>query len=359
MGKAQLRCHPGDAAGRACLITAHEVNRPINLVEVDDAEASASYPNPMSLPPTHLPAFDDNGFHLWESRAVMEYLAGHSESIFPRKDVVLRAKIQDLLFFDASALAPAITSYVYPMVFQKLAPMAGTSEAKALIAAPLQKLEGVLQGTGGPYVTGTFYCIADIALFATVSLLELTSWDIASDANYPHIGKWYATVAEREHVKEGNKFFDEWKASMQQQVQSVIEADAGAELLWSRALEFMKRCFDLADRDGSGELDRQELRAAVHKVFQTLMAEIFVTLEIPMPSGMRLDPAEMESLVDEIIAECDANSDEKVSFKELLREVTSRGFTKDAMTRALVDMPETVERLSKMLQDLHDKHVIS
>ena len=68
----------------------------------------------------------------------------------------------------------------------------------------------------------------------------------------------------------------------------------------------------------------------------------------------------------------------QLSFNELLREVTSRGFTKltmcdrcpcwgmtivigrqDAMTRALVDMPETVERLSKMLQPLHDKHVIS
>jgi len=341
--KIQLKVFKGDSASRACMMTAVEVGSKCDFVDLDLSAVSDALSDRYSLPPASTPTMDDNGFQLWESRAIMQYLAQHDDAVFP-KDPMQRCRIQELLFFDAASFAPAVTQYIHPMVYQHLASLPGSLEA---LNAPFTRLEGLLGKTA--YVAGHTFTIADIAIFATASMLELASFDLGQ---YPAVAKWYAAMGDKEQFKEVNAFFNEWKVATGKKVQDVLAADKEADALWNQVVVMSKAIFDAADRDGSGELDRQELRAATHKVFRLTMAQVFEQEQLAIPDNMRLQPSEMEALVDDILSSCDGNADDKVSFKELVRVAAELGFTKDALTLAMVDYPSSVGELARLFGEM-------
>lgn len=65
----------------------------------------------MQINPSHtLPTINDNGFILWESRAIMQYLCNKyaPDSTLNPKDPQKRAIVERLLNFDLKTLHPAI-----------------------------------------------------------------------------------------------------------------------------------------------------------------------------------------------------------------------------------------------------------
>merc|ERR1711988_1711085 len=164
------------------------------------------------------------------------------------------------------------------MVYAHIVPPEGTKEA---VHAALKKIETLLSDK--QYVAGTSFTIADLAVYASISLLEAVYPDMPStpaglgfeSGDLKQMQRWYAEIADRDKVKEANVFFDEWKVTKRDEVKLVLEADGLATRLWTEIQNFMQAVFSAADRDGSGELDRQELRAAVHKVFRAMQAKIY------------------------------------------------------------------------------------
>lgn len=99
------------APSRGALMAAKLIGVPaevviINLIKKEQLSESFIKINPQHCVPT----LDDNGFVLWESRAISCYLAdkyGKNDDIYP-KDLQRRAIVNARLYFDSSFLYPKI-----------------------------------------------------------------------------------------------------------------------------------------------------------------------------------------------------------------------------------------------------------
>lgn len=131
----------------------------------------------------------DDGFALWESRAIIVYLTekyGKTDSLYPACPKK-RAVVNQRLYFDQGTLYQRLADYYYPQVFAK-AP-ANPDNLKKLEDA-LEFLNIFLEKS--KYAAGDSLTLADLSLLATVSTLEVLGTDVNKWAN---VAKWY------EHVK--------------------------------------------------------------------------------------------------------------------------------------------------------------
>ncbi|GFU06724.1 glutathione S-transferase 1, isoform C [Nephila pilipes] len=136
--------------------------------------------NPRSCVPT----IDDDGFYLWESRAIMTYLVNKysaSNSIYP-KDPKKRAVVDMMLNFDQGTLYRSQVEYLYPMIFrgEPSDPLKESSYKNSLIS-----LEHSLERNA--YVAGKHLTLADFSIVANISLAEAYNYNLK---HFPNILSW-------------------------------------------------------------------------------------------------------------------------------------------------------------------------
>jgi len=148
-----------------------------------------------------MPTLDDNGYYIWESRAILTYLLtkyGKDHLNLYPQDVQKRGLIDNMLYFDASSLYPSIGEYFFPQIFMG-AP--ANSEKEATMRDRLSVLNTILGKQG--YVAGNQISIADLSVVGGLSLLEVCEYSVAS---YPHIEQWVDKVKkEIPHYEESTK----------------------------------------------------------------------------------------------------------------------------------------------------------
>jgi glutathione S-transferase len=87
--------HPASTCTRKVLFTLHETNTPYELVVVDFAKGEHKQEPHLSRQPFgKIPALDDDGFALYESRAMARYLDGKSGGALTPTDLKQRAYLQ-------------------------------------------------------------------------------------------------------------------------------------------------------------------------------------------------------------------------------------------------------------------------
>lgn len=100
---------------RSILVAAKHLGIEVNPKEVDLLNGGTRTPEYLKLNPSHtVPTMDDNGFVLFESRAILAYLVNKyapNHPIYPEEPQA-RATIDKVLFFDASSIFPAIRAIV-------------------------------------------------------------------------------------------------------------------------------------------------------------------------------------------------------------------------------------------------------
>ena len=102
--------HPFSACSRRVLITANYLNSEVELVLVDLFNGEQNSPEFLKLNPNHcVPVLEHNGFVLWESYAIMQYLADMTpnQTLYPT-DIQARADVNRWLFWCAQDLMPGI-----------------------------------------------------------------------------------------------------------------------------------------------------------------------------------------------------------------------------------------------------------
>jgi len=180
---------PGSAPCRSVLLAAKAVGVDLNLKYLDLMKGEQLTPEFIKINPQHtVPTLVDNGFALWESRAIMTYLAeqyGKDDSLYP-KDTKKRAVVDQRLYFDLGTLYARFADYYYPVIF------GGASyepEKLTKIQDAFKFLDTFLEGQD--YVAGNTLTVADLSLVATVSTFEVMKFDMSP---YKNVTKWYAKV---------------------------------------------------------------------------------------------------------------------------------------------------------------------
>jgi len=178
---------PGSSPCRAVQMTAKAVGVDLNLKLLDLMAGEHMKPEFLKLNPQHcIPTLDDNGFSLWESRAIQIYLVekyGKDDSLYP-KDPKVRGVINQRMYFDMGTLYSRFGDYWYPHLFAK-APLNPDNFKK--MEEAVEFLNTFLDGH--KWVVGNHMTVADIALVATISSYEVSGFDFSK---YPNVQKWFA-----------------------------------------------------------------------------------------------------------------------------------------------------------------------
>ncbi|CAG2176953.1 unnamed protein product [Oppiella nova] len=182
---------------RSVLMTAKHLNIKVELVVTDPGQNQQFTSEFLALNPAHsLPTIDDNGFILWESRAIMAYLCneygGADCPLYPR-DPQKRALIDRWLNFDATLMESSKAGFK-----QKLYTGVDPPADKVLAFKGHLKLMDQLIANNR-YLTGANHVtIADLSLVSNLGNLvnadkDRTGIDMAE---YPNIGRWYSGLTQ-------------------------------------------------------------------------------------------------------------------------------------------------------------------
>ncbi|XP_052835659.1 uncharacterized protein LOC128252187 [Drosophila gunungcola] len=180
---------PGSGGCRTVIMVAKALGLELNKKLVNTMEGDQLKPEFVKLNPQHtIPTLVDNGFSVWESRAIAVYLVekyGKDDSLFP-KDPKMQAVVNQRLYFDMGTLTDAFAKYYYPL-FRTGKP--GTEEDFKKIDTAFGFLDTFLEGQD--YVAGDQLTVADIAILANVSTFEIIDYDFSKHTN---VVRWYANA---------------------------------------------------------------------------------------------------------------------------------------------------------------------
>ncbi|XP_043864042.1 glutathione S-transferase 1-1-like [Drosophila mojavensis] len=182
-----LYYRPGSAPCRAVIMTAKAIGIEFDkLIFINTRAGDQFKPEFLKVNPQHtIPTLVDNGFALWESRAIMVYLAeryGKGTPLYP-PNIEQRALINQRLYFDMGTLYKSFADYYYPQIFQQQAP---NEEQHKKIETAFELLDGFLADRS--YVAGDWLTLADISILASVSSFDVAGFDLR---RYGNVARWY------------------------------------------------------------------------------------------------------------------------------------------------------------------------
>ncbi|XP_022254612.1 glutathione S-transferase 1-like isoform X2 [Limulus polyphemus] len=157
---------------------------------------------------------NDSGFVLWESRAIITYLADlyGKDDVFYPSNRRKRAVVDRMLYFDMGSLYRAIIDFQIPIMFRGEEPDAGKER---VLLEKLAFLEQFL--TDYPYVAGENLTVADLSILASVTFLEAIDFTLSS---FPKIEAWlqrlrkelpYYQERNQDAIEEGKRMLSERK----------------------------------------------------------------------------------------------------------------------------------------------------
>ncbi|XP_063702355.1 glutathione S-transferase 1-like [Culicoides brevitarsis] len=214
MSKPIIYWHPFSAPCRGTWLVAQNLDIDVDFRLLDLAAKEHLKPEFLKINPMHcVPTLDDAGFVIWESRAISTYLADLRETEFYPKNRQFRAKIDSLLYFDATFLYQRARDITRPIIYEGLKVISDEKVQK--IYEGYDHLEWFL--TKNEFVAGDSLTIADLHLLATIETTKLLGMDFKK---HPKIHLWYEKCSKcvtgfNEHVKFTQNYVDMIKSKLQ------------------------------------------------------------------------------------------------------------------------------------------------
>jgi glutathione S-transferase len=202
----RLYYHPLSSNSRRVVMTAIHLNMKLELIVVDLLKGEQKTPQYLHLNPNgKVPFLDDDGFHLWESHAIMQYLADSSpeQTLYPL-DIRARADVNRWLFWSAYHFTPAVGFISRERVSKRMVGGSGGPDpleikrGEELLAAAARVLDARL--TGKHWITQERLTLADLAI---ASPLMHTAAAQLPVMEYDNLQAWFGRV----------QALDAWKKS--------------------------------------------------------------------------------------------------------------------------------------------------
>jgi glutathione S-transferase len=196
----KLYAHPASTCSRKVLTTLAEKNHKAEFILVDLMKGEQKSPEHLARQPFGVvPVLDDDGFRLYESRAIIRYLdqklAGNS---LTPSDLKERAMMEQWTSVEYSYFTPAAMAIIKEALFVT---MAGGTPDKGKIEAGRTRLSPVLDIlekhlAGKDYLVGSQFTLADIGYLPYVEYLFASgSGDLITSR--PNLAGWWGRCSER------------------------------------------------------------------------------------------------------------------------------------------------------------------
>lgn len=196
----KLHGHPLSSCTRKVLVTLAEKGAKAELSVVDLLAGEHRGPAHVARHPfAMIPVLEDEGFVLYESRAILRYLDRKlpGVSLVPR-DTREIARMDQWLSVNQSYVAPHVSALVAERVVKPK--LGGPADAERISGAEagLSRALGVLDAAlrESPFLAGEAFSLADISLMPYVAALPLVGAD-ALIGGVPNVARWWERVSSR------------------------------------------------------------------------------------------------------------------------------------------------------------------
>jgi glutathione S-transferase len=173
-----------------------------DLVEVDILSGKNQQPEHLARQPFGpVPAFEHDGFVLYETAAIMRYVDDVVEGpMLEPGDAKDRARMNQIIAI--------VDSYGYPAIIGKLfwqravVPMMGGQPDDEIVSASLPRIRLVLSEIerlmgDGPWLAGSTLSLADLLLAPVVAYLHMTPEAGPLMADRPNLARWWQAMSAR------------------------------------------------------------------------------------------------------------------------------------------------------------------
>jgi glutathione S-transferase len=148
-------------------------------------------------PNKRIPTMEDDGFILWESNAIMQYLASKKPGtgLLP-PDSRARAQVNQWQFWDISSWDPACATIVFERLVKKMLGMGELDPAKVQEGEQnFHRYAQILNDNlkGRKFVIGSTLTLADFSLGAWLNMAQPAQFPLGL---FEDIKRWYASLME-------------------------------------------------------------------------------------------------------------------------------------------------------------------
>lgn len=172
-----------------------ELGAPYTYQTVDLMQGEQSAPAFLALNPNgKVPAIDDDGFVLWESHAIMRYLADkHKAKQWYPVEPKARAQVEAWLDWNHTRLGPEAGKIAFhTLILKDQGDPARIADGKKWLEKIFPVMEATLQKQ--PYLCGAQPTLPDLAAATSMAYLEMCQYDLSP---YPAVVKWYGAMKAR------------------------------------------------------------------------------------------------------------------------------------------------------------------
>jgi glutathione S-transferase len=193
----RLYFHPLSSNSRRVTMTAQQLGLELDLIVVDLLKGEHRDPEFLKFNPNgKVPLLEDGGFHLWESHAIMQYLADRcpDQALYPR-EARARADVNRWLFWSAYHFTPAVGFISRERISKKMVGGSGDPDpveirrGESLLTAAAKVLDDHL--VSRQWVVQGELTLADLAIAAPLMHTATAQLPVLEYAN---LQRWFARI---------------------------------------------------------------------------------------------------------------------------------------------------------------------